>query len=131
MTQDLIINNILVVDDDAVVLEMVSRMIELLGYNSTTAEDAVDALYYLTKAHYDLVLVDYDMPSMNGIQLADKIKRNHFDTRVAVMTAHRRKDLIDSLETADVIDGLLIKPFNLDMLGEFIEKEITGLICLT
>lgn len=117
-------NFILVVDDDTELLGLVSRMIELLGYNATTAEDAVDALYYLSKTLYKLVLADYDMPSMNGYQLANRIKRDYPGTKVVVMTAHRQKDLIDSLEASDVVDGLLLKPFDLNTLGQAIEMAL-------
>jgi CheY-like chemotaxis protein len=112
---------ILIVDDDTELLGLVSRMVELLGYHATVAEDAVDALYYLSKTLYDLVLADYDMPSMNGYQLAQKIKRDHSATKVIVMTAHRQKELIDSLKASDAIDGLLLKPFDLNTLGQTIE----------
>ena len=79
---------ILIVDDDPGILKPVSRMAAHLGYHSTTSENAADGLFYLTKAHYDLVIADYEMPFMEGFQLADKIKEKHFGTRVINMTGH-------------------------------------------
>ena len=125
MTPESDARQILVVDDDLALLGLVSRMVDLLGYHPTEAEDAVDALYYLEKSHYELVIADYDMPSMNGYQLADRIKRDYPGTKVIIMTAHRAGHLIDMLEDSDNIDSLLLKPFDLNRLEEVIDTVLT------
>jgi CheY-like chemotaxis protein len=95
-----------------------------LGYQPTVAEDGVDALYHLTRTHYDLVLTDYDMPFIDGYQLADQIKEKHFGTRVIVMTGSCEPDVLDMLDGAGIVDGLLLKPFNLKTLKEKIELVV-------
>ena len=115
------ISRILIVDDNLEILKLVARMAELLEYRPTIAEDAVDALYYLSKAHYDLVITDYDMPFMDGYQLADQIKEKYFGTRVIIMTGHCERDVADMLEGSGIVDGLLLKPFNLKTMQEEID----------
>ena len=117
-------SRILIVDDDPVILKLVARMAVNLGYRTTVAEDGVDALYYLTKEHYDLVITDYDMPFIDGYQLADQIKEKHFRTRVIIMTGHCEKEVEDLLDGSGIADGLLLKPFNLKSLKEKIEMAI-------
>jgi len=117
-------SRILIVDDDPVILKLVARMAASLGYGPTIAEDGVDALNYLTKAHYDLVITDYDMPFIDGYQLADQIKEKHFGTRVIIMTGHCEKEVEDLLDGSGIVDGLLLKPFNLKALKEKIEMAI-------
>ncbi len=117
-------SRILIVDDDPVILKLVARMAASLGYHPTIAEDGVDALYYLNKAHYDLVITDYDMPFIDGYQLADQIKERHFGTRVIIMTGHCEKEIEDLLDGSGIVDGLLLKPFNLKSLKEKIEMAI-------
>ena len=114
-------SRILIVDDDPVILKLVAKMAAGLGYRPTIAEDGVDALYYLTKAHYDLVITDYAMPFIDGYQLADQIKENHFGTRVIIMTGHCEKAVEDLLGGSGIVDGLLLKPFNLKTMKEKIE----------
>jgi CheY-like chemotaxis protein len=99
-------------------------MATCLGYRPTLAEDGVDALYYLTKGHYDLVITDYDMPFIDGYQLADQIKEKHFGTKVIIMTGHSESDIADLLDGSGIVDGLLLKPFNLEALKEKIEMAI-------
>ena len=112
---------VLIVDDDPDILTLVSRMAGCLGHHPTTAEDAVDALFHLTRAHYDLVITDYDMPFMDGYQLADQIKKKHFGTKVIIMTGHCERDVTDMLNGSGIVDGLLLKPFNLQTMKERIE----------
>ena len=117
-------SRILIVDDNPDILKLVSKMVAGLGYHPTIAEDGVDALYYLTKEHYDLVITDYDMPFIDGYQPADQIKEKHFGTRVIIMTGHCEREVADLLDGSGIVDGLLFKPFNLETLKEKIEMAI-------
>lgn len=114
-------SRILIVDDNPDILKLVAKMAARLGYHPTTAEDGVDALYYLTRIHYDLVLTDYDMPFIDGYQLADQIKEKHFDTRVVIMTGSCEPDVLDMLDGSGIVDGVLLKPFNLEAMKEKIQ----------
>lgn len=117
-------SRILIVDDNPDILKLVSKMAAQLGYRSTIAEDGVDALYYLTKGYYDLVITDYEMPFIDGYQLADQIKEKHFGTKVIIMTGHCEREVADLLDGSDIVDGLLLKPFSLKTLKEKIEMAI-------
>ena len=124
LTLDSDANRILIVDDNPDILKLVSKMATSLGYHPTTAEDGVEALHYLTRAHYDLVITDYDMPFIDGYQLADRIKEKYFGTKVIIMTGHSKEDMADLLDGSGIVDGLLLKPFNLNVLKEKIEMAI-------
>ncbi len=104
---------VLIVDDDGGVLKLVSRMAAHLGYRPTMAIDGVEALQYLARARFDLVITDYDMPFIDGYQLADQIKEQYFGTRVIIMTGHLEEDVGCLADSAGVVDGLLFKPFSL------------------
>jgi DNA-binding NtrC family response regulator len=114
-------SRVLVVDDDPNILEMVAKMAACLGYRTAICQEAVDALSYLSKAHFKLVITDYDMPFMDGLELADQIKKKYFSTRVIMMSGHGPGTIRDLVAGSDVIDGLLFKPFNLQSLKESIE----------
>jgi CheY-like chemotaxis protein len=113
---------ILVVDDDPSILKLVVKMAEHLGFRPTAAVDAMDALYHLGKTRFDMVITDYEMPLMDGFQLADVIKRKYFGTRVIIMTGHCERTVTDMMEGSDVVDGLLVKPFNIAAMKEKIEN---------
>lgn len=115
---------IMVVDDDHQIVRLVAQMVAQLGYRSTTAGDALDALFHLNNAHHDLVITDYAMPFMDGVQLADQIKRRYRSTRVIVMTGQSEAVIRDRIKGSTSVDGLLLKPFNLNVMRETIAATI-------
>ena len=112
--------HILVVDDDIRLLELVSKMVSCIGDQPTMAFNGADALDHLSCANYDLVITDYEMPIIDGGQLADQIKKLYIGTRIIMMTGHLEGDVEDLLG-ARVVDGLLLKPFSLKTLQEKIK----------
>ncbi len=112
---------ILVVDDDPNILNLVAKMVKRLGHHSSTAEDAMDALFNLAKAHYHLVITDYKMPFMDGYQLAVRIKSQHRGTRVIIMTGHCKEEVTNRLQGSGMAAGFLFKPFDLNTLSEKIK----------
>jgi len=65
---------ILVVDDEAANRRMAQVQLALLGYASDMVEDGSDAVNALQKQHYDLVLMDLDMPGMDGLSATRAIR---------------------------------------------------------
>ncbi|HEY7164268.1 MAG TPA: response regulator, partial [Candidatus Binatia bacterium] len=64
---------ILVVDDDPDIREVIEDRLESLGYAVTTASDGVDCLGILSKQTPDLILLDIEMPKMNGLDALREI----------------------------------------------------------
>jgi len=112
---------VLVVDDDPIILKMVAKMAACLGYRTAICQEAMDSLSCLSKANFKLVITDYDMPFMDGLELADQIKKRYFNTRVIMMSGHSPETIRDRLDGSNLIDGLLFKPFNLQSLKESID----------
>src|SRR5438067_469930 len=65
---------ILVVDDDRVSLTLLSKLVEKLDYNVVHAEDGQQALDILKFDGVDLIVADFDMPRVNGLELLKKVK---------------------------------------------------------
>ena len=72
---------VLVVDDDAVIRQAVVNLFDRLGYPVTDAEGSAAAFDLASREHYDLVVSDFDMPVLNGYQLACCIKREDAGTK--------------------------------------------------
>jgi CheY-like chemotaxis protein len=66
---------ILCVDDDTVILNYERVLLERSGYSVLTASSAQQALRLVSVCHCDAVLLDYEMPGMNGYEIATAIKR--------------------------------------------------------
>jgi DNA-binding NarL/FixJ family response regulator len=89
-----VIRTLIVDDSEAVRTSLVAYMawvpkIEVIG----TAGDGAHALTLVTERHPDLVLMDLDMPVMDGLQTTRLIRRRHPATRVVLMTVHEEAEL--------------------------------------
>lgn len=116
--------NILVVEDDSFQLESLRRGLRSKGHRvleALNAEQALRCFTDSTMAKIDLVLSDYVMPGLNGIELLKRIRENHGALPVILMTAYGEKDLvIEALRNR--CDSFLEKPFTLDQLVQEIER---------
>jgi CheY-like chemotaxis protein len=106
---------VLVVDDNPIVLKFAATIVEKLGFQVSTASDGCQALVHLRDAPIKLVLTDYEMPVINGYQLAKKVKSQFASTRVVIMTGLCQDQVIELMNDQD-IDGWLFKPFRLEEL---------------
>jgi len=79
---------ILVVDDEAMVLEVLSRMLSAWGHDVVTAEDVQDGIDKYDPASFDLVLTDYQTPRGTGLQLLEKVREADPETPVFVISGH-------------------------------------------
>ncbi len=115
--------NILVVDDEIAQLESLARGLRYKGYQALEALSAEEALKHLgnDRNKIDLVLLDYVMPGMNGLELLRIIREKYGFLPVIMMTAYGEKNLaVDALNNR--CDGFMEKPFSPDELILEIER---------
>jgi DNA-binding NtrC family response regulator len=80
--------HILIVDDAPDTLEVLQRNLESEGYRVFTAPDVQTALRSLSQAAFDLVITDYKMPKISGLDLVRHIRENLRDTEVMMITGY-------------------------------------------
>ena len=116
---------ILVVDDDPEALILLRRLLLSIShhYEIVTVDNGVEALALTAARPVALVITDFYMPGMNGVQLTGAIKAASPETRVAIVTAY---DVADVARRAKAVaaDYVLPKPFNLPQLKQMIEESI-------
>ena len=85
---------VLVVDDDAGVRQLVVMILQRNGHNVLWASNGLEALmvYSSYRSHLDLVLTDVDMPEMNGIELATRIRARDPSKRILLMSGRAWDD---------------------------------------
>ena len=104
---------VMVVDDDAAVRQVTVEMLKDLGYQTAHATGATEALTLLAQLAEppDIVLLDYAMPGMNGLQLARRLRERGLSVPIALVTGYA--ELADSEGSANPLDALLRKPFTI------------------
>ncbi len=78
---------ILIVDDDAAVAEGVALALRVIGYGASTAADGDEALRQVAEAPVDAVLLDVRMPGMDGVEVLTRLRQEHKDVAVILLTA--------------------------------------------
>lgn len=114
---------ILVIDDDGAIRDIVSKILSCMGYDVAIAADGIEGFELFAKSPFHLVLTDFDMPYLDGLELAKQIKGRSADTPVILMTG-REKDEIEDALNEKAIDSAMFKPFRLDD----IEGAIQGIL---
>ena len=108
--------NVLLVDDNAADRTLLKAMLERLGYHIWEAENGKQAEELLTRKHFDMVLSDWMMPEMSGLELCARISRRFENKPYIILITGRNEsnDLIRGMESG--ADDFLTKPFNRDEL---------------
>lgn len=102
---------ILVVDDDIAIRHMLNRTLASAGMAPFTVANGKEALTAVEKDNYDVILMDYMMPVMNGFETIRALRENGVDTPV-IMLSHNSSDA-DTLEGLESgADDYIYKPFN-------------------
>jgi len=81
-------NTVLIVDDEAQILKLLSRIIGLEGYQVATASDCRSALKQISRQSPQVVLCDVFLPDGNGVDLIKEIKKTSPHTEIILLTAH-------------------------------------------
>ncbi|MBF0277882.1 MAG: response regulator [SAR324 cluster bacterium] len=117
---------ILLIDDEPIVAKLAKRMLEKLGYFVNDYIDCSEALNFFTEhpQDFELVLTDYEMPQMNGKQLAMKIKEIRPQIPIVLLTGYG--DLLLKQDIAKWgMEGMLTKPFEIKELGELVQEILS------
>jgi CheY-like chemotaxis protein len=124
-------HRILVVEDNAVLSELASRQLAMLGARSDCVFNGTDALAAWQKTRYDIILLDIHLPDVNGHEVARRIrtatgKIPHHDggpVIIAMTAGAMPGDREKALESG--MNDYLSKPVNLSQLGETVIKWAT------
>jgi len=118
---------ILIVDDEKVQREILEGFLLKQGYGVIAVEDGQKALQKFRSGTFDMVLTDYRMPGMDGIQLLREVRRLTPEAVVVIMTAYGTVGTAVAAMKEGVYD-YLTKPIDLDellLLIERVEREIS------
>jgi CheY-like chemotaxis protein len=117
--------SVLLVDDDAEVLRVVARLLESQGHHVTSARNGIEALRRLAVRWPDVMLVDIQMPGMDGLSFIEEVRKEpSLDALpIVVMTGSA---LPRATAMSRGADGWLQKPFTIEELDAAVVAAITA-----
>lgn len=111
---------ILIVDDDPILLTLLSDTLGAIGYVVRAASNGNEALELLRDNQFDLMITDIKMPDIDGLQLLKKVKRHYADIPVLFITGVTSEEIMASTAA----DGFLAKPFRISQIETLIEETL-------
>jgi two-component system, OmpR family, phosphate regulon response regulator PhoB len=104
---------ILIVDDEAAIREMIAIALELAGYDCIEAEDALQAHHLVVDERPALILLDWMLPGMSGIELARRLKRDENTSEIPIIMLTARGEEDNKIQGLDAgADDYITKPFS-------------------
>jgi two-component system NtrC family response regulator len=116
-------HKILLVDDEPLNLDLLGQELSELGHSIETAGSGAEALKKLPEICPDLVLVDYQMPEMNGVEALSAIHKSQPDLPVVIITAYGTIDRAVEAMKAGAED-FIPKPFDPEHLAVVVKKAL-------
>ena len=116
-------SQLLIVDDDP---ELLQFLLEELSQDTQVCQGAncgAEALLLLRQQHFDLVVLDWNLPDFNGLEICRRLRSSGDTTPVLMLTAHH--DLEDRVQALDLgADDYITKPFELKELHARVRAQL-------
>ena len=119
--------NLILADDHHLIIDGITKLLEdEIDINIVaTCSNGKDVLEILPKINVDVLLLDLDMPIMNGLQCAETIKQKYPEVKIAILTMHQEKALIQKFIEFGVV-GYFLKTIQKDELVYAIKTIADG-----
>lgn len=118
---------ILIVDDSPTMRRILVNTVIKAGYSDVKeAEDGRDALAKLMAGEYDLLMTDWNMPNMNGLELVQAVRLDDKLKAIPILmvtTRNMKEDIVNAIKSG--VNGYIVKPFDAKTLNAKI-TEIMG-----
>ncbi|EGB16652.1 response regulator receiver protein [Pseudodesulfovibrio mercurii] len=112
---------VLLIDDEVEFLEALSERMEIRGMDVTTAENANAAVSAINSGDYDAIVLDLQMPDMNGIDMLKVIRKTNPDMQVILLTGQATLEAGIQAMKLGAMD-FMEKPADIDALTDKIKK---------
>ncbi|MEK6792009.1 MAG: response regulator [Deltaproteobacteria bacterium] len=114
---------ILIVDDDAALRKNIAEVLTQAGYEHDEAANGIEALEKAEAADYDVVLLDYLMPKMDGMEVLSNLRKMSPRSKIIIMTAFATIDgAVEAIKKG--ASHYLTKPFKIDEVLTAIKRTL-------
>jgi two-component system nitrogen regulation response regulator NtrX len=116
---------ILVVDDQESMREMLSELLQMMGYEARAVDGGQQALQSLQETETDLVITDLNMPGMDGMELMKRIKMLYPGLPVIIITGYGTFNTERQVLSSGA-DGYIPKPCTINRVQETVNQALAG-----
>lgn len=102
---------LLIIDDEKIILSILSTRYKNKGYEVYSMQDPIEALEFFKKNPIDIIITDFYMPTMQGDELIKEVKKINNDIKIIVLSGQKSEELMEKLWRLEV-DDYVAKPFS-------------------
>jgi CheY-like chemotaxis protein len=117
---------VLVIDDEPNVVRLIVKVLSGRGHVVLTARDGASALIRVSVEPPDVILIDSDLPKINGAEVCRRIKAAAATRKIPVVMMTSAYIDIHDVGLANGPDAFVVRPFVRDMLANAIERALAG-----
>lgn len=118
---------IAIVDDEQKILDSLKRYFELRNYSVQTFNDPTKALQSIKSMMIKIVILDINMPEMDGLELLSKLKRHNEKIQVIIITGNATAENVQRAMKDGAL-GFIVKPFDsLQSIEALVEKGVDAI----
>ena len=104
---------ILIIEDETNLCNSIAEGLRMDGYEVDSCQDGLDALELCEAEHYDLILLDLNLPGMDGMEVLRRLRKEDEETRVLILSARGQiRDKVRGLDAG--ANDYLTKPFHFE-----------------
>ncbi|MEO5363044.1 MAG: response regulator [Magnetococcus sp. DMHC-8] len=121
---------ILVVDDSQIIRIMITKALNTQGFQIDEAEDGLAAVALLREKEYHLLITDYEMPRMDGLELCHRVRQGEAGAAdLPILFATSRTSKTDTVKMRSIgVQAVIAKPFNPDRVAAEVERVLAELV---
>jgi len=113
----------LLIDDDEWIRDSMSLFFEGEGCDLLAVETAEEGMEKLERQEYDIIIVDYRLPGMDGLEFIERIRNSHPNVLTLLITAYGTKEILTKATHVGV-QGFIDKPFTIKTLEDALSRLI-------
>jgi DNA-binding NtrC family response regulator len=113
---------ILIVDDDEDLLEIMAERMKMRGMEVTSAQTADEAFLMIEREPFDVIIIDFMLPGIDGLQAIKTIRKTRPDMRIILQTAYATSEKEEEALAMGAW-GVVEKPMDLDRLTRLIKDK--------
>jgi DNA-binding response OmpR family regulator len=120
-------NRILVAEDNRIFANALCFNLEAAGFSTTIANDGSEALHLAQEDQFDLVIADYRMPKIMGIDLCRRLRQDerYARTPMILISTFENCSVTELIDDLELLEAIFVKPFNMEDLMNRIRECLT------
>ncbi len=120
------LKKILIVDDNALMIEVMTYILISGGYEVVALSNGVDVFNSIKQTHPDLIILDSILPDINGRDICQLIKQNKTTRHLPVIMCSVDENINEAMNQNGPPDDVLQKPFDITMLMEKVNYQLAA-----